>query len=509
MSNSKTKQTENSNYSPTISLRVYEAIRNSIGSRPPESGGLLGGNLETGVVTEFFFDESANCTWAAYSPDVRTVNRVLEEEWNPQAIRLLGFVHSHPGRCKPSEADRDYAEAILNANPELPRLLLPIVFPKDAHQDFELKMFTAERTETSVEIRPVSLQIFIPTEEESSGKTSAQGSSPEIDPKTEAFIHQPIFDRIRSAVAIEQLASTRVIWVGLGGSRGLVEELVRSGVGQHVLIDHDTVSPPNVATQLVNASDFGRPKVQALADTISELNPLAGVLPIQKRLDEISDLEFETLLTGRLGPALRRPMQALIVGCTDEFFAQARVNCLGLHFGVPTLCAQLYSQGYGGEISFVVPGVTRACQRCILSSRYAAFQKEGFRQITSTGTVPFATTWINSVSAFVALAILHRAPVNPSVAIPKRWENLLDRFADRNLVQLRFHPDFNQVVGLDNFDDAMAGADRTQIFSGDTLWRHQEPEAPSESFAGCPDCGGTGDLTRLKGTFSNTTNIKS
>ena len=53
----------------------------------------------------------------------------------------------------------------------------------------------------------------------------------------------------------------------------------------------------------------------------------------------------------RRGP----PIRTLLCGCTDAFFAQAHVNRVGLHFGVPTLCAQVYAEGRGAEITFTFP----------------------------------------------------------------------------------------------------------------------------------------------------------
>src|SRR5438552_4675977 len=82
-----------------ISEPVFEEIRRTIGSLPAETGGVLGGNLETGAITDFFFDEHAICSEVIYTIDPGRINTVLQE-WNEAAIHLTGIVHSHKPGCR-------------------------------------------------------------------------------------------------------------------------------------------------------------------------------------------------------------------------------------------------------------------------------------------------------------------------------------------------------------------------------------------------------------------------
>ena len=109
---------------------VYDAIRREIGNRHPEQGGMLGGDRDEGIIRSFHFDDSARRTGGTYTPDHVFLNRLLDEDWNPKGIRLMGFVHSHPGRFRHlSGGDRDYARRILLAVKDLKELILPIVIP--------------------------------------------------------------------------------------------------------------------------------------------------------------------------------------------------------------------------------------------------------------------------------------------------------------------------------------------------------------------------------------------
>jgi hypothetical protein len=272
-----------------------------------------------------------------------------------------------------------------------------------------------------------------------------------------------------------------------------------------VLIDPDVVTEANLATQQVYRKDLGRPKVDCLAERIWDINPNAVVMPLQKRLEEISDAEFQELTRAPLGG--HTPEITLLCGLTDNFEAQARVNRLALHFGLPSLCAQVYLEGRGAEITFTYPGLTPACHRCILSSRYRAYLEEGFRNdVTSDGTPIFATTRLNALKGFIALAILHHGTKHP------RWGGLLERISPRNLIQIRMDPDLNTTLKLRTFDRVFSPEGdgesaewrRERILFDETIWLPQKPDRPENGFPICPDCGGTGDLRDAIGTFEDT-----
>ena len=141
--------------------KVFEEIRSTVGLKRPETGGILGGRFEDGVVREFSFDHAARRTSVTYSPDCTSLNQLLSEDWNPRGIRMLGFVHSHPNCLRePSWGDIQYAERILNHNEDLPELYLPIVFPSsDYKPGFRIFPFAAVRHGRHVRIEPRGLKL--------------------------------------------------------------------------------------------------------------------------------------------------------------------------------------------------------------------------------------------------------------------------------------------------------------------------------------------------------------
>ena len=75
--------------------------------------------------------------------------------------------------------------------------------------------------------------------------------------------------------AMKRLADARVLVVGVGGvGSWCAEALMRTGVGHITLVDDDAVAESNVNRQCpATAKTIGRPKVEAMAERLKEINP--------------------------------------------------------------------------------------------------------------------------------------------------------------------------------------------------------------------------------------------
>ena len=82
-------------------------------------------------------------------------------------------------------------------------------------------------------------------------------------------------DRLYGAGALVRLARCRVAVVGMGGvGSWAVEALARTGIGHITLIDADDICVSNTNRQLpAHAGQFGRPKVEAMAERCRLINP--------------------------------------------------------------------------------------------------------------------------------------------------------------------------------------------------------------------------------------------
>jgi len=115
-----------------MSYSAYQQILSTVGSRDPESGGILLGPLDSDIVTRFFFDEGGVCTGSSYSPDYVTLRRKMQEEWIPSGVDMKGFVHSHPSRfdCL-TNGDLEYVALLLEKNDDMDFFIAPIVIPTE------------------------------------------------------------------------------------------------------------------------------------------------------------------------------------------------------------------------------------------------------------------------------------------------------------------------------------------------------------------------------------------
>lgn len=489
-----------------VTRGVYDEIMRTVGSLAAERGGALGRPADDEVVRVFRFDETARNTGVTYSPDDQTLNDVFREDWNPRGIRLAGFVHSHPAGCaRPSMGDLAYAERILAAIPDMPYLALPIVQTVPDTGRFLLIPFVVTRDGDRVQVRPAELDVVDDREAAVTRALKPARAEDAAGPASTPAWPDATFARVVEAYDLARMARARLVAVGVGGAAAFLEDLARCGIGEFVLIDPDVVAESNIATQQVYRRDIGRPKVSALAERLRDINPGIRVREVATSLDGLDDHAVRQLCHDRFdGPG---PLVTLLCGLTDNFFAQARINALALHLGLPSLCAQVWREGRGAEITFTYPGLTPACHRCVLASRYQAYADGYVSDVTSAGTPIFATSRLNSIKGFLGLTLLHHGD-NTSTRAGSRFTSLAARIGNRNLLQIRMDPDLSEVLRIRTFDRVFAGADQASLLFDETVWRPQAPRSGGDGSKRCPDCGGTGDLRDAIGTFADTRDIR-
>ena len=322
----------------------------------------------------------------------------------------------------------------------------------------------------------------------------------------------PEFDRVREAYDLPSLAASRIVAVGCGGSAGFLEDMARAGVGEFVLIDPDTVDLPNVGTQQVYGRDLGVPKVEAIARRLVAVSPHVRVWTLRAPLDRsLNDQAMRRLCQSPLpGSGYWVPATTLLCAFTDDFWAQARVSRLGLQFGLPVLGATVYREGRGIELTFSAPGVTPACIRCALGSRYRAYLDQGFKNdVGSRGTPIWATARLNSLKQPVALALLQKTSRLRDTSHPsfERTERFLSAVREKNLVMVGLDPDICETLQLSTFCLIAASTLADDLAFDTALWRRQTPDTPDNGWPYCPDCGGTGDLSDSIGRLSNTADL--
>jgi molybdopterin/thiamine biosynthesis adenylyltransferase/rhodanese-related sulfurtransferase len=148
-----------------------------------------------------------------------------------------------------------------------------------------------------------------------------------------------------------RLKQAKVLCIGTGGlGAPLGLYLAAAGVGRLGLVDFDSVDFTNLQRQvLFGTTDVGRPKIQAAADHLRNLNP------------EIQIDTFETRLTSENALELFKDYD-LIVDGTDNFPTRYLVNDACILLGKPNVYGSIFR--FEGQITvFGAPG--GPCYRCL------------------------------------------------------------------------------------------------------------------------------------------------
>ena len=92
-----------------------------------------------------------------------------------------------------------------------------------------------------------------------------------------------MFDRVISFVGkdnLEKFMNTTVLIVGVGGVGGYaMEALVRTGIGNIILVDYDKVDASNLNRQIITEQkNIGKVKVEVAKERINSINPDCNVI---------------------------------------------------------------------------------------------------------------------------------------------------------------------------------------------------------------------------------------
>ncbi|EXG81132.1 HesA/MoeB/ThiF family protein [Cryptosporangium arvum] len=159
--------------------------------------------------------------------------------------------------------------------------------------------------------------------------------------------------RVRSWEPQVALSRARITLIGLGGTGGTAAmALAASGVAQLRCVDPDVVELSNLNRQvLYGEADIGRPKVEAAADRLAQLNSAVDVVTFQERVTGSADVE-----------RLVADCDVLVLSADRPTALRRWTNRACLATGTPWVDA-----GYHGpmvQVGRYVPGVG-ACWECI------------------------------------------------------------------------------------------------------------------------------------------------
>jgi molybdopterin/thiamine biosynthesis adenylyltransferase/rhodanese-related sulfurtransferase/molybdopterin converting factor small subunit len=148
-----------------------------------------------------------------------------------------------------------------------------------------------------------------------------------------------------------KLKAARVLMIGAGGlGSPLGLYLAAAGVGTLGVVDFDVVDATNLQRQvLYGTKDVGRPKLEAAAERLRDVNPNVRIIPYETRLSSENALEI-------LGE------YDVVVDGTDNFPTRYLVNDACVLLGKPNVYGSIFR--FEGQVS-VFDATQGPCYRCL------------------------------------------------------------------------------------------------------------------------------------------------
>ncbi|HXU34562.1 MAG TPA: molybdopterin-synthase adenylyltransferase MoeB [Thermoanaerobaculia bacterium] len=149
----------------------------------------------------------------------------------------------------------------------------------------------------------------------------------------------------------KRLKAAKVLMIGTGGlGSPLGLYLAAAGVGTLGIVDFDVVDDSNLQRQvLFGISDVGKPKIEAAAARLRDINPHIKIVPYETRLESSNALD------------LFRDYD-LVVDGTDNFPTRYLVNDACVLLGKPNVYGSIFR--FEGQVS-VFWGAKGPCYRCL------------------------------------------------------------------------------------------------------------------------------------------------
>ena len=149
----------------------------------------------------------------------------------------------------------------------------------------------------------------------------------------------------------EKLKRARVLLVGVGGlGSPAALYLAAAGVGTLGIAEFDAVDETNLQRQILySASDVGRPKIEAAAERIKDINPHVAVEAHGARLDASNALDLVSSYD-------------LVIDGSDNFSTRYLVNDACVMAGKPDVFGSIYR--FEGQVS-VFCTQEGPCYRCL------------------------------------------------------------------------------------------------------------------------------------------------
>ena len=141
-------------------MRILQDILNEIlseqNTRPPETGGILGGKED--IVQCSFFDKGLlGERICSYAPDTQLLNKVIKN-WQLEEIDFMGIYHTHFWNVSTlSDSDRNYIKVIMK---NMPSCVKTLYFPVVIMPEKKMAAYKAYARGEELVIEPEHIEII-------------------------------------------------------------------------------------------------------------------------------------------------------------------------------------------------------------------------------------------------------------------------------------------------------------------------------------------------------------
>jgi len=177
---------------------------------------------------------------------------------------------------------------------------------------------------------------------------------------------------------------------GLGG--GVIENLVRVGVGKLTVVDSDVFDVTNLNRQVLsNEENIGRIKAVEAAEQMKLINSEADITPIQAELTEENSRQ---IIAGH----------DLVIDAVDNIKTRfileeacEKEDIILIHGAIG---------GWGGQVGVIRPGDKLISKVYAADQNYILESEDGATVDTSLGNPPFTAAVVSSIQAAEAIKVL-------------------------------------------------------------------------------------------------------
>ena len=186
----------------------------------------------------------------------------------------------------------------------------------------------------------------------------------------------------------QKLLASRVLIIGLGGlGSPAALYLAAAGVGTLVLADDDAVHLSNLQRQILfTMDDITRPKSQAAAQRLQQLNPDIDLIALNQRL--AGDLLHQEVARADV-----------VLDCSDNMTTRQAINAACVASNTPLISAS--AVGFGGQLMVLTPPWAQGCYRCLWPD-----DAEPERNCRTAGVIGPVVGVMGSLQALEAIKLL-------------------------------------------------------------------------------------------------------